>query len=89
MPVHPLPARKSSPIAGGRTRDMRRRLSIILLAMLQRWSAAAADATISVDFTKTNHNVTLHHGLTVITGRFGAALEVKSPLQLAELPFTS
>lgn len=48
MEVHPLPDRKSSPIAGGRTRDMRPWLSIILLAMLQCWSAAAADATISI-----------------------------------------
>lgn len=68
---------------------MRAWLSIIPLAMLHCWSAAATDATASVDFAKANHNATLHYGLTVITGRFGAALEFRSPLHVAELTFTS
>src|SRR5438093_12737803 len=60
---------------------------VMLLAASRCWSAPTSDAVIDIDLAKTNQGLALHHGLTIVTGRFGAALEFKNPLQVAEVPF--
>src|SRR5881628_3957696 len=87
MPVRRSQGRKSSPTAAGHIPEMRVALQIIaaVLAISKCWSAPASDVVVYIDFTKTNQGLTLRHDLTVITGRFGGALEFKNPLQVAEL----
>jgi dienelactone hydrolase len=60
----------------------------LLFVTFQCRPAPVADPVVYVDFAKSNHGLILSHGLTVVTGRFGAALEFTTPLQTAELPFT-
>ncbi|MCI0747794.1 MAG: acetylxylan esterase [Verrucomicrobia subdivision 3 bacterium] len=49
---------------------------------------ALSDATIHLDFSRQNEHLLLRNGLGMVTGRFGSALEFKSPLHFAELALT-